>query len=317
MNTLGLNVFIAIVGISAGPGFVCGLQQVGVSLFLWGMVATSVPLIIAVLLGHYVFKFHPAILFGVCAGVRTTTAALGMIQDAAKSKIPRSGLWHAVRDRQHAAHDLRHGDRAAAHLTLTGRRTRPRSSQMDIVKLREYEALSPFEIKDFLAKAATSTAQASAVAYLNAGRGNPNWIATEPREAFFLLGQFAITESKRVLDLPPGVGGMPQARGIAGRLAGLAARSTRTRRAPNSWPRSCRGPCSAFGFDAGQVRARARRFDHRRQLPGARSHARAQRADRARVPAVGDVRAAAAEGTLQPVRRRRRHGGDVLHLQVA
>ena len=90
---------------------------------------------------------------------------------------------------------------------------------MDIIKLREYEALSPFEIKDFLAKAATTTASASAVAYLNAGRGNPNWIATTPREAFFLLGQFAITESKRVLDLPPGVGGMPQAPGIAGRLA--------------------------------------------------------------------------------------------------
>ncbi|MET0657922.1 MAG: aspartate 4-decarboxylase, partial [Steroidobacteraceae bacterium] len=90
---------------------------------------------------------------------------------------------------------------------------------MDIVKLREYETLSPFEIKDFLAKAATTTATASAVAYLNAGRGNPNWIATEPREAFFLLGQFAITESKRVLDLPPGVGGMPRAPGIADRLA--------------------------------------------------------------------------------------------------
>lgn len=90
---------------------------------------------------------------------------------------------------------------------------------MDIVKLRQYEALSPFEIKDFLAKAASRSASASAVAYLNAGRGNPNWIATEPREAFFLLGSFAITESKRVLDLPPGVGGMPQARGIAERLA--------------------------------------------------------------------------------------------------
>ena len=49
---------------------------------------------------------------------------------------------------------------------------------MDIIKLREYETLSPFEIKDFLAKAATKTATASAVAYLNAGRGNPNWIAT-------------------------------------------------------------------------------------------------------------------------------------------
>jgi aspartate 4-decarboxylase len=90
---------------------------------------------------------------------------------------------------------------------------------MDIVKLREYATLSPFEIKDFLAKAATATASASDIAYLNAGRGNPNWIATEPREAFFLLGQFAITESKRVQDLLPGVGGMPQLHGCADRLA--------------------------------------------------------------------------------------------------
>ncbi len=90
---------------------------------------------------------------------------------------------------------------------------------MDVVKLREYEKLSPFEIKDFLSKAANKSAATSAVTYLNAGRGNPNWIATEPREAFFLLGQFAITESKRVLDLPPGVGGMPRARGSADRMA--------------------------------------------------------------------------------------------------
>ncbi|MFO1046557.1 MAG: aspartate-alanine antiporter [Geminicoccaceae bacterium] len=91
LNTLGLNIFIAVVGISAGPGFVAGLQQVGISLFIWGIVATSVPLIVAIFLGHYVFKFHPAILFGVCAGVRTTTAALGMIQEAAKSKVPALG----------------------------------------------------------------------------------------------------------------------------------------------------------------------------------------------------------------------------------
>jgi len=75
---------------------------------------------------------------------------------------------------------------------------------VDVVKLREYEGLSPFEIKDFLAKAASKTAGASASAYLNAGRGNPNWIATEPREAFFLLGQFAITESKRCSTCHPG-----------------------------------------------------------------------------------------------------------------
>jgi aspartate 4-decarboxylase len=87
------------------------------------------------------------------------------------------------------------------------------------MKLREYEGLSPFEIKDFLAKAASKVAGTSAVTYLNAGRGNPNWIATEPREAFFLLGQFALVESKRVMDLPPGVGGMPKARGIASRMS--------------------------------------------------------------------------------------------------
>jgi aspartate 4-decarboxylase len=89
---------------------------------------------------------------------------------------------------------------------------------MDAVTLRQYETLSPFEIKNDLAKVAAKTAKASQAAYLNAGRGNPNWIATEPRSAFFLLGQFAITESQRTMHLPAGVGGMPKAPGIAERL---------------------------------------------------------------------------------------------------
>ena len=46
MNSVGLNIFIAVVGISSGPGFVAGLQQLGFSLFLWGVVATTVPLIL-------------------------------------------------------------------------------------------------------------------------------------------------------------------------------------------------------------------------------------------------------------------------------
>src|SRR6187401_3372907 len=88
----------------------------------------------------------------------------------------------------------------------------------DTAKLKEFDKLGPFEIKDFVQKVASKTALENSLSYLNAGRGNPNWVATEPREAFFLLGQFAITESKRVLDLPPGVGGMPAAEGIASRL---------------------------------------------------------------------------------------------------
>ncbi|MFL6735373.1 MAG: aspartate-alanine antiporter [Sphingomicrobium sp.] len=91
MNTLGLNVFIAIVGINAGPGFVQGLIDMGAALFLWGLVATTIPLVVGLYIGKYIFKFHPAILFGVVAGARTTTAALGMIQDEARSKVPALG----------------------------------------------------------------------------------------------------------------------------------------------------------------------------------------------------------------------------------
>lgn len=94
MNSVGLNVFIAVVGITAGPGFVEGLQQLGISLFLWGIFATALPLIIGMFIAKYIFRFHPALLLGICAGSRTTTAALGMICDAAKSQVP--GLGYTV-----------------------------------------------------------------------------------------------------------------------------------------------------------------------------------------------------------------------------
>jgi len=94
MNSVGLNVFIAVVGISAGPGFIAGLQKLGISLFLWGIFSTSVPLFIGMFLAKYVFRFHPAIVLGACAGARTTTAALGMICEAAKSQVP--GLGYTV-----------------------------------------------------------------------------------------------------------------------------------------------------------------------------------------------------------------------------
>ncbi len=91
MNSVGLNVFIAVVGISAGPSFVKGLQQVGVSLFLWGVFATTLPLLLGIFIGRYVFRFHPAVLLGCVAGARTTTASLGLICEAAKSQVPSLG----------------------------------------------------------------------------------------------------------------------------------------------------------------------------------------------------------------------------------
>jgi aspartate 4-decarboxylase len=89
---------------------------------------------------------------------------------------------------------------------------------MDLMKLSTFETLGPFEIKDELIKLAKKTSRTTQSAFLNAGRGNPNWIATTPREGFFLLGQFAVTESKRVMEHPAGIGGMPQPQGIASRF---------------------------------------------------------------------------------------------------
>jgi putative transport protein len=91
MNSVGLNIFIAIVGISAGPGFVNGLKTQGISLFLWGAVATTLPLIFGLYIGKYIFRFHDAILLGILSGARTTTASLGLVCDRAHSQIPALG----------------------------------------------------------------------------------------------------------------------------------------------------------------------------------------------------------------------------------
>ncbi len=83
--------FIAVVGISCGPSFVSGLKSVGPVLFLMGVISTSVPLILGVIIGKKFFKFPAAINLGCCAGSRTTTASLGAIQDAVGSTIPAMG----------------------------------------------------------------------------------------------------------------------------------------------------------------------------------------------------------------------------------
>jgi putative transport protein len=90
-NTIGLNAFIAVVGLTTGPVFIKGLRENGLSLFLAGIFVTTVPFIVGILAGKYIFKMHPAIVLGACAGARTTTAALGAVQEAAASKTPALG----------------------------------------------------------------------------------------------------------------------------------------------------------------------------------------------------------------------------------
>lgn len=91
LNNLGLNMFIAVIGITAAPTFVSGIKEVGWMLFVAGIIATSVPLILGVIIGDKIFKFPAAINMGCCAGSRTTTATLGAIQDALGSSVPALG----------------------------------------------------------------------------------------------------------------------------------------------------------------------------------------------------------------------------------
>ncbi|CAM2930015.1 bifunctional aspartate transaminase/aspartate 4-decarboxylase [Cupriavidus taiwanensis] len=86
-------------------------------------------------------------------------------------------------------------------------------SKFDISKL---SSLSPFELKDELIKLASSDAERL---MLNAGRGNPNFLATVPRHGFWQLGLFAMRESERSFSyMPEGVGGFPRRDGIEERF---------------------------------------------------------------------------------------------------
>ncbi len=91
MNSVGLNIFIAIVGISAGPGFVNGLKTQGAGLFLWGALASTLPLVLGMFIAKYLFRFHDALTLGIVSGSRTTTASLGLVCDQAKSQVPALG----------------------------------------------------------------------------------------------------------------------------------------------------------------------------------------------------------------------------------
>jgi aspartate 4-decarboxylase len=103
----------------------------------------------------------------------------------------------------------------ATSKAVSAQRLRPLKSSR--ATQRGLLSLSPFELKDSLIALSDENARQGNYALLNAGRGNPNWIATTPRNAFFLLGQFAITESERVWTAPD-LGGMPAKDGIAKRL---------------------------------------------------------------------------------------------------
>lgn len=90
-NNLGLNMYIAVIGIAAGPSFISAFSEVGPKIFIAGLIVTLLPLFLAIIIGHKVFKFAPAVTLGCCAGARKTTAGLGAVQERLGSSVPALG----------------------------------------------------------------------------------------------------------------------------------------------------------------------------------------------------------------------------------
>ncbi|MDE6696800.1 MAG: aspartate-alanine antiporter, partial [Muribaculaceae bacterium] len=90
-NNLGLNMYIAVIGIASGPSFISAFSEVGPKIFIAGLIVTLVPLFLSILIGHKLFKFHPAVTLGCCAGARKTTAGLGAVQERLGSSVPALG----------------------------------------------------------------------------------------------------------------------------------------------------------------------------------------------------------------------------------
>ena len=85
---LGLNLFIACVGISAGPRAIAALQQSGINIFLAGVCLTSVPHILTWFFGLRLLKLNPVLLLGAMTGAGTCTAAMNSVKDDSKSAVP-------------------------------------------------------------------------------------------------------------------------------------------------------------------------------------------------------------------------------------
>ena len=112
-DTVGLAVFIGVVGLGAGPSFVSGLRTTGPSLLVVGFVVALLPHVAALLFGRYVLKMNPVILLGACAGAGTVDRRPPCHPGRGGQQAPRPRLYRALRDRQHPAHRLGPRHRAA------------------------------------------------------------------------------------------------------------------------------------------------------------------------------------------------------------
>jgi putative transport protein len=96
MQSFGLAGFVAMVGIGAGPHFVEGVRQAGLSVLLGGMVVTLMPLIVGLYFGRYVLRINPLLLLGALSGAQTFTPGLAAVQEKSGSSIAVLGYSGAV-----------------------------------------------------------------------------------------------------------------------------------------------------------------------------------------------------------------------------
>ena len=207
-------------------------------------------------------------------------------------------------------------NQAPAH-RRRGRADYVRRQCLNIPSSRSIRRSVRFELKDELIRLRRDFTRQKAAThkFLNAGRGNPNWVATTPREAFFLLGQFALEESQarvgragprrhaaraaaspsRLRDFLAARRDQPRRRRCCARALDYARRSSASTRTPSStsWP--------------------TRSIGDNYPVPD-RMLVHCER-DRAALPRQDDVRRPAAARQLRPVRGRGRHRGDVLRVQ--
>ncbi|MFH1665120.1 MAG: aspartate-alanine antiporter [Candidatus Omnitrophota bacterium] len=90
-TNFGLNLFIACVGLTAGPKALDALKSAGLVLFFAGVILTLTPHILGLIFGRFVLKMNPLLLLGALTGAGTATPSLNVLKEASDSSVPALG----------------------------------------------------------------------------------------------------------------------------------------------------------------------------------------------------------------------------------
>lgn len=96
MKSIGLAAFVSMIGLKAGPVFVDAIKEIGLTVFLGGVVVTLVPQFVGLFVGRYVLKLNPLLLLGALAGAQTMTAGLAAVQERSESPVAVIGYSSTV-----------------------------------------------------------------------------------------------------------------------------------------------------------------------------------------------------------------------------